>query len=84
MRGPGVMVNVTVCQPEPIFSYKLVEMAIPTNPKPTIYRNVYVNTGPQVGVHIQLSVFFQRNTPKASILWETIYSLAQIPDSNDE
>ena len=38
----------------PIFSYKLryivgfglVEMAISTNPKPTIYRNLYENTGP--------------------------------------
>ena len=38
--------------PEPVFSYKLryiagfglVEMAISTNPKPTIYHNVYDNT----------------------------------------
>ena len=37
-----------------VFSYKLryiagfglVEMAISTNPKPTIYRNLYENTGP--------------------------------------
>ena len=37
---------------DPVFSYKLqyivgfglVEMAIPTNPKPTIYRNLYENT----------------------------------------
>ena len=40
--------------PGPVFSYKLryivgfglVEMAISTNPKPTIYRNLYENTGP--------------------------------------
>ena len=38
----------------PVFLYKLryimgfglVEMAILTNPKPTIYRNLYENTGP--------------------------------------
>ena len=38
----------------PVFSYKLrhivgfwlVEMAISTNQKPTIYRNLYENTGP--------------------------------------
>ena len=38
----------------PVFSYKLryivgfwlVEMAISTNHKPTIYRNLYENTGP--------------------------------------
>ena len=38
-----------------VFSYKLryivgfglVEMAISTNPKPTIYRNLYENTGPE-------------------------------------
>ena len=38
-----------------VFSYKLryivgfglVEMAITTNQKPTIYRNLYENTGPQ-------------------------------------
>ena len=40
--------------PGPVFSYKLryivgfwlVEMAISTNQKPTIYRNLYENTGP--------------------------------------
>ena len=40
--------------PGPVFSYKLgyivgfglVEIAISTNPKPTIYRNLYENTGP--------------------------------------
>ena len=39
----------------PVFSYKLryivgfwlVEMAISTNQKPTIYRNLYENTGPE-------------------------------------
>ena len=42
--------------PGPVFSYKLryivgfwlVEMAISTNQKPTIYRNLYENTGPVV------------------------------------
>ena len=29
-----------------IFGFGLVEMAISTNPKPTIYRNLYENTGP--------------------------------------
>ena len=41
----------------PVFSYKLryivgfwlVEMAISTNQKPTIYRNLYENTGPELG-----------------------------------
>ena len=40
--------------PGPVFSYKLryivgfwlVEMAISTNQKPTIYRNLYENTAP--------------------------------------
>ena len=40
----------------PVFSYTLryieglvlVEMAISINPKPTIYRNVYENTGPGI------------------------------------
>ena len=40
----------------PVFSYKLryivgfwlVEMAISTNPKPTIYRNLYENTAPHM------------------------------------
>ena len=46
----------------PVFSYKLryivgfglVEMAISTNPKPTIYRNLYENTDPvlSTGVYI--------------------------------
>ena len=46
--------------PGPIFSYKLryivgfrlVEMAISTNPEPTIYHNLYENTGP--GFHLTL------------------------------
>ena len=46
---------ISVCPcPGPVFSYKLryiigfslVEMAISTNPKPTIYRKLYENTGP--------------------------------------
>ena len=44
--------NIQLCRA--VFSYKLqyvvgfglVEMAISTNPKPTIYRNFYENTGP--------------------------------------
>ena len=43
------------CSPGPVFSYKLryivgfwlVEMAISTNQKPTIYRNLYENTAPE-------------------------------------
>ena len=50
----------------PVFSYKLryivgsglVEMAISTNPKPTMYRNVYENTGPGVYIYIRLTVDF--------------------------
>ena len=42
--------------PGPVFSYKLryiagfwlVEMVISTNQKPTIYRNLYENTGPDL------------------------------------
>ena len=42
--------------PGPVFPYKLryivgfwlVEMAISTNQKPTIYRNLYENTGPGI------------------------------------
>ena len=45
---------VCTCHTGPVFSYKLryivgfglVEMAISTNPKPTIYRNLYENTDP--------------------------------------
>ena len=44
-----------LCMPGPVFSYKLryivgfwlVEMAISTDQKPTIYRNLYENTGPE-------------------------------------
>ena len=44
------------CSSGPVFSYKLryivgfwlVEIAISTNQKPTIYRNLYENTGPDV------------------------------------
>ena len=44
----------TIDQPRPVFSYKLryivdfglVKMAISTNPKPTIYRNLYEITAP--------------------------------------
>ena len=43
-----------ISSPGAVFSYKLryivgfglVEMAISTNPKPTIYHNLYENTGP--------------------------------------
>ena len=43
-----------ICYPGAVFSYKLryivgfrlVEIAISTNQKPTIYRNLYENTGP--------------------------------------
>ena len=44
----------------PVFSYKLryivgfwlVEMAISTNQKPTIYRNLYENTAPEMQSHV--------------------------------
>ena len=32
--------------------FELVEMAISTNPKPTIYRNLYENTGPAFRRHL--------------------------------
>ena len=49
-----------------VFSYKLrcivgfglVEMTISTNPKPTIYRNLYENTGPVSSFAFQSFVFF--------------------------
>ena len=45
----------------PVFSYKLryivgfwlVEMAISTNQKPTIYRNLYENTGPGAVIYVE-------------------------------
>ena len=48
------------CIPGPVFSYKLryivgfwlVEMAISTNQKPTIYRNLYENTAPVPWVQV--------------------------------
>ena len=48
------MRNIWTTGPGPVFSYKLryivgfwlVEMAISTNQKPTIYRNLYENTAP--------------------------------------
>ena len=59
--GYGVVVTLSVCHARtqddcmtgPLFSYNLryivgfglVEMAISTNPKPTIYPNLYENTG---------------------------------------
>ena len=47
------------CVIGPVFSYKLwyivefwlVEMVISTNQKPTIYRNLYENTGPGLSLH---------------------------------
>ena len=49
---------------DPVFSYKLryivgfwlVEMAISTNQKPTIYRDLYENTGPSLGLCSILSL----------------------------
>ena len=59
--------------PGPIFSYKLryivgfwlVEMAISTNQKPTIYRKLYENTGPDSKLQARTSLY----------LLETWYSL---------
>ena len=49
---PGIKPQIQQGMQRPVFSYKLrnivgfglVEMAISTNPKPTIYRNLYENT----------------------------------------
>ena len=41
-----------------IVGFGLVELAISTNPKPTMYRNVYENTGPGVYIYIRLTVDF--------------------------
>ena len=54
LRRWQIFNNNVSCLPGPVFSYKLryivgfwlVEMAISTNQKPTIYRNLYENTGP--------------------------------------
>ena len=51
-----VFLSAPSIQPGPVFSYKLryivgfwlVETAVLTNQKPTIYRNLYENTGPDV------------------------------------
>ena len=48
------MIDTQFMKSRPVFSYnwryivgfRLVEMAKSTNPKPTIYRNLYENTGP--------------------------------------
>ena len=49
-RPCRIHVFVTACHPgyklRYIAGFGLVEMAISTNPKPTIYRNLYQNTGP--------------------------------------
>ena len=52
--SPLFILTNTTLNTGPVFSYKLryivgfwlVEMAISTNQKPTIYRNLYENTGP--------------------------------------
>ena len=36
-----------------IVGFGMVEMAISTNPKPTIYRNLYENTGPGLYITVQ-------------------------------
>ena len=49
------MLMIQIYSPGAVFSYKLryivgfwlVEMAISTNQKPTIYRNLYENTAPE-------------------------------------
>ena len=46
-----------------IVGFWLVEMAISTNQKPTIYRNLYENTGPGSVLrrgHVHALSFFQR------------------------
>ena len=62
----------------PVFSYKLqyivgfwlVEMAISTNQKPTIYRNLYKNTAPDIITIKALyshTIFEFNNTPEAPV-----------------
>ena len=54
VRGTTLIRSRAITLPRPVFAYKLryivgfvlVEMAISTNPKPTIYRNLYEDTGP--------------------------------------
>ena len=56
--------------PGTVFSYKLryivgfwlVEIDISTNPKPTIYRNLYENTGPDSNWYSHVACFIQRTT----------------------
>ena len=43
LAGPGSIFSYNLRY---IVGFGLVEMAISTNPKPTIYRNLYENTGP--------------------------------------
>ena len=41
-----------------IVGFALVEMAISTNPKPIIYRNLYENKGPEVHIVIYVVPVF--------------------------
>ena len=79
--------------PGPVFSYKLryivgfwlVEMAISTNQKPTVYRNLYENTGPVHYFWIFLGIsrssnFFGRSkslraSPRPNAGWMVIHRL---------
>ena len=48
-----------------IVGFGLVEIAISTNPKPTIYRNLYENTGPVFLAHIHENI---RRCPNAGLM----------------
>ena len=50
----------------------LVEMVISTNPKPTIYGNLYENTGPDIGTWIQ-------NATRNPYLRHTLFSCESMP-----
>ena len=43
--------NIIIIICEPGVGFGLVEMAISSNPKPTIYRNLYKNTGAVCKLH---------------------------------
>ena len=69
--------------PGPIFSYKLryivifwlVEIAISTNPKPTIYRNLYENTDPDKNTQGSTKPVRQSSTLRR---WDYLTSFATV------
>ena len=80
--GVRVITN-TIVLHGPVFSYKLryivgfwlVEMAISTNQKPTIYRNLYKNTGP---ANLKLNITWKscttiKQTDNTHYLWKHMF-----------